>query len=137
MLHSSAARLLAANAEQNKELIFNFYDLFYNQKKFDEAGQYLDQQVVSRHAGKVGRGRRSMIENFSRDVREKFPNIRFEVSRMIASGDYVWTHGLATGLPGGSEALCVDIWKIEDGKLIEHWGVRQPVEPGQDVAQLL
>jgi predicted SnoaL-like aldol condensation-catalyzing enzyme len=78
-----------------------------------------------------------MIENFSRDVRDKFPNIHIEVARMVAEGDFVWTHGLNTGLPNHGQSLSVDIWKVSDGPLAEHWDVQQPLKPGQDTSELL
>ena len=50
---------------------------------------------------------------------------------MIAEGDFVWTHSLVTGLPGGKRVVSVDIWRFESGAIAEHWDVGQALEPGQ------
>jgi predicted SnoaL-like aldol condensation-catalyzing enzyme len=137
-LHTATSRgVVMANSQRNKQLVGEFCELFYNQKKFEEAGALLDEQVVNRHPGAVGRGRQGMIDNFSRDVKSKFPSIHIKLTRIIAEGDFVWTHGLITGLPNNGELLSVDIWKVVNGKLAEHWDVQQPLKPGEDVTELL
>jgi predicted SnoaL-like aldol condensation-catalyzing enzyme len=125
-----------ADCEANKRLVARFYELFYNQKNFEEGGKLLDAQVINRHAGAIDEGRRQMVESVSRRMREA-PDLHIEVTRTAAEGDCVWTHSLISGLPGGQGALSVDIWRVVEGKLAEHWDVRQPIEPGQDVAELM
>ncbi|WP_051175142.1 nuclear transport factor 2 family protein [Nocardia exalbida] len=56
-----------------------------------------------------------------------------ELARVIADDEYVVMHYRMI-LPGETEAdqAVVDIWRMVDGKIVEHWDVVQPVpEPGQ------
>jgi predicted SnoaL-like aldol condensation-catalyzing enzyme len=126
-----------ANLEENKQLIRDFYEQLYNNKNYAEAGKFLHEEIMNRHPGAFGLGRKRMVESFCRNVEEKFPCIRMEVTRIVAEGDFVWTHGLITGLPNGGQTLSVDIWRIEEGKLAEHWDVQQPVKPDEDASELL
>jgi predicted SnoaL-like aldol condensation-catalyzing enzyme len=48
-----------------------------------------------------------------------------DVRRVVADGDLVAVHN-RIGLPGGDVAA-VDILRVEDGLVIEHWDVVQPV----------
>ena len=56
------------------------------------------------------------------------PDAHGEIKRVFADGDYVILHSHWHGLsdkPRG-EAV-VDIFRWEDGKVVEHWDVIQPV----------
>ncbi|MEU1996756.1 nuclear transport factor 2 family protein [Nocardia gamkensis] len=55
-----------------------------------------------------------------------------ELARVIADDEYVVMHYRMI-LPGETEPdqAVVDIWRMVDGKIVEHWDVVQPVpEPG-------
>jgi predicted SnoaL-like aldol condensation-catalyzing enzyme len=41
--------------------------------------------------------------------------------RAIAFGARARTHGVVIGLPCDGRGLGVDIWRIEDGLIAEHW----------------
>ncbi|MEU5760923.1 nuclear transport factor 2 family protein [Nocardia sp. NPDC047648] len=56
-----------------------------------------------------------------------------ELARVIADDEYVVMHYRMI-LPGETEPdqAVVDIWRMVDGKIVEHWDVVQPVpEPGR------
>ncbi|MBF6194383.1 nuclear transport factor 2 family protein [Nocardia implantans] len=58
---------------------------------------------------------------------------KLELARVIADDDYVVMHYRMVP-PGGEEPdlAVVDIWRVADGKIVEHWDVVQPVpDPGQ------
>ena len=44
-----------------------------------------------------------------------------------AEGDLVVTHGLITTSPEDRGTAAVDIFGLENGKIVEHWDVLQPV----------
>jgi predicted SnoaL-like aldol condensation-catalyzing enzyme len=52
---------------------------------------------------------------------------RFEVKRIIADDEYMVVHHRM--IPPGDEAgvAVVDIWRMEDGLIVEHWDVKQPM----------
>jgi predicted SnoaL-like aldol condensation-catalyzing enzyme len=57
---------------------------------------------------------------------------RLDLKRVIAEGDLVMLHYHL--IPDGDErgVAVVDIWRLVDGQIAEHWDVVQPVpEPGQ------
>jgi predicted SnoaL-like aldol condensation-catalyzing enzyme len=53
---------------------------------------------------------------------------RFEMKRVIADESHVVAHYRMIGADGGETAV-VDIWRVEDGLIVEHWDVVQAV-PG-------
>ena len=55
---------------------------------------------------------------------------------VAAEGDTVYIHGryfgLGAVLGGGDIHIAVDIFRVEDGLIAEHWDVLQPEVPPED-----
>ncbi len=60
-------------------------------------------------------------------LKEKFPASKSEIKRVFAEGDYVILHVHAVREPGTRGSAIVDIFKLEQGKIVEHWDVVQPI----------
>lgn len=56
------------------------------------------------------------------------PDFQYEPGFVIAEGDIVMIHGRYTGW-GPKPLLAVDIFRVKDGKLVEHWDVMQEEVP--------
>ena len=83
---------------------------------------------VSRGAG--GPGAADGPDGFRKFIgflREKFPNSHSEIKRSFVDGDYVILHVHAVREPGTRGNAIIDIFKLEDGKIVEHWDVVQPI----------
>lgn len=120
----------------NKELIRDFCHVFYNSKEFDRARTMLAENFINHHPG-VGAGRDNTISEFKKQVVEYFPEFSLEIRRIVAEDDFVWTHGLIRLAPDKPAAISVDIWRIADGLLAEHWDVGQAVPEGLTADDLL
>jgi predicted SnoaL-like aldol condensation-catalyzing enzyme len=119
---------LAADAkqmEQNKKIVAAFYDAAVNQKDFEKASQYLGARYTQ-HNPFAADGREG-FKGFIAFLKEGFPNNRSEIKRIFADGDYVIVHVHAVREPGTRGNAIVDIFKLEDGKVVEHWDVIQPI----------
>lgn len=53
------------------------------------------------------------------------PNFKYEIGMIIADDDLVAVHGRYTGF-GPTPMIAVDIFRVEDDKVVEHWDVLQP-----------
>ena len=56
------------------------------------------------------------------------PDAKAEFGLMIEDGEFVMVHSRYTGL-GPKPLVAVDIFRIKDGKLAEHWDVLQEEVP--------
>ncbi|GAA1626360.1 nuclear transport factor 2 family protein [Nonomuraea maheshkhaliensis] len=52
---------------------------------------------------------------------------RLDLKRVIAEDDFVVMHYLMTTADDPRGVAVVDIWRLADGQLVEHWDVLQPV----------
>jgi len=57
----------------------------------------------------------------------------YEMGGIVAEGDMVMAHGHATGL-GATPLVIVDIFRLKDSKIVEHWDVLQNEVPASQTA---
>ena len=60
----------------------------------------------------------------------KYPHAEHRVKRMLADGDLVAAHVHVIFNPGDEGFAVVDIFRIERGRIAEHWDVMQPITSG-------
>jgi predicted SnoaL-like aldol condensation-catalyzing enzyme len=123
--HSPALAADAAQMEQNKKTVAALYDAVLNKKDFDEASKYLGSRYTQHNP--TAKDGPEGLKGFIAFLKEKFPNNRSEIKRSFADGDYVIVHVHAVREPGTRGNAIVDIFKLEDGKVVEHWDVVQPI----------
>ncbi len=111
--------------EANKKIVVDFYDKAINQKDFEAASKHLGSRYTQ-HNPNAGDGPEG-LKAFLQFLKEKFPNSRSEIKRVFAEGDYVIVHVHAVREPGTRGNAIVDIFKLENGKVVEHWDVVQPI----------
>ena len=77
------------------------------------------------------------IPNGPRAIASLIPTLKedltYEVGMVIAEGDLVMVHGRYVGW-GPKPLVAVDIFKVKDGKVVEHWDVMQEEVPASATA---
>ena len=61
-------------------------------------------------------------------VKAACPRATYSVKRMMTDGDLVMAHVHAILEPGDPGVAMVNIFRVENGLIAEHWEVAQPVE---------
>jgi len=62
-----------------------------------------------------------------RRARQKYPEVRHDVKRILADGDLVAVHVHVRFQPDSAGFATVDIFRLSEGRIVEHWDVMQPV----------
>jgi predicted SnoaL-like aldol condensation-catalyzing enzyme len=114
-----------ANEEANRKVVLDFYEKGLNQKDADAAIALMGNRYVQ-HNPNATDGPEG-FRKFIGFLKEKFPNSRSEIKRSFVDGDYVILHVHAVREPGTRGNAIVDIFKLENGKIVEHWDVAQPI----------
>jgi len=120
-----AGPAFAADPEANKKVVIDFYEKSLNQKDYEAAAKHFGPRYIQ-HNPTAADG----PEGFKRLVaflKEKFPNSKSEIKRAVAEGDYVVLHVHSVREPGQRGRAIVDIFRLENGKIVEHWDVIQDV----------
>jgi predicted SnoaL-like aldol condensation-catalyzing enzyme len=115
----------AAQMEANKKTVIEFYDAAINKKDFAAASKFMGPRYVQHnpHAADGPEG----LKAFLGFLREKFPDYHSEIKHAFADGDYVILHVHSAATPGARGDAIVDIFKLENGKVVEHWDVIQEI----------
>ena len=112
--------------EANKRIVREWHELAIDQRKPEEAvAKYLGPHYRQHNPG-AGDGAEPFIETVKRFA-QNFPDFRMESKRMVAEGDYVVLHSHLILKPGDRGTAIVDIFRLENGKIVEHWDVVQEV----------
>jgi predicted SnoaL-like aldol condensation-catalyzing enzyme len=111
--------------EATRQLVLDFYDLFVNQRDFDSAVRYLGEPYVQ-HRADIPSDMES-LRAFNVGMRQKYPHLRADVRRVFVDGDYVILHVHVVPEPGQRGSAHVDIFRTENGKIVEHWDVDEPI----------
>ena len=114
-----------AQEEANKKVVLDLYEKGINQKDFEAAAKNFGPRYVQ-HNPRAADGPEG-FKAFIEFLKTKFPNYHSEIKRVFADGDYVILHVHNVPEPGQRGAAIVDIFRLENGKVIEHWDVRQDI----------
>lgn len=120
-----AGPVLAADPETNNKIVIDFYDKALNQKDFKAAAKYFGPHYIQ-HNPSAPDGIEG-LKGLVTFLKEKFPNSRSEIKRAWAEGDYVILHVHSVREPGQRGRAIVDIFRLENGKIVEHWDVIQDI----------
>ena len=110
-----------ADLERNKQTVVEFYELAFNGKQPEQAVEkYVGPQYIQ-HNPQAPDGPEAFI-----GFVKAFPEASVDIRRVLADGDIVATHSLLKFTPDDRGTVAVDLFRLEDGKVVEHWDVLQP-----------
>ena len=122
---NGAALAASAQEEANRAAVLAFYEKGLNQKDADAALAYVGDRYVQ-HNPNAPDGPDG-FRKFIGFLREKFPSSHSEIKRSFVDGDFVILHVHSVREPGSRGRAIVDIFKLENGKIVEHWDVVQDI----------
>ena len=111
--------------ERNKKLVMEFYEAAINQKDFAAASKYMGTQY--RQHNPLAADGPAGLQAYVQFLKGKFPASHSEIKQVFADGDYVILHVHAVRVPGTRGSAIVDIFRLENGKVVEHWDVIQEI----------
>ncbi|MDH0343598.1 hypothetical protein B0T40_14640 [Chromobacterium haemolyticum] len=112
-------------ASSNKQLVVDFYNQFFNQHDLSAADRYIGDRYIQ-HNPSVKDGKQAFVEAFTERFKQA-PERRNTIIRAVAEDDLVVLHVHSTSDAKDRGRALVDIFRVENGKIVEHWDVIQPV----------
>ena len=126
-----AQRAYSPQEERNKAVVLDFYEQGLNRKDVAAASKYLGSYIQHNPNAEDGpEGFRKFIEF----LKTKYPQSHSEITKVLVDGDFVILRVHAIREPGTRGNAIVDIFRLKDGKIEEHWDSVQPV-PEQSANQ--
>ena len=109
----------------NKELIEAFYKEFFNDHIVEAADKYVREDYIQHNPG-VTQGRDGLKKGFAAKFITE-PTFKLNIVKIISEDDMVAVYLKNVDPEGNAKCRVVDIYRIQDGQLAEHWDVLQPV----------
>lgn len=122
---SQAQAAYTEQEQQNKRNVLAFYELGLNRKDFDAARHYLGERYIQ-HNPNAEDG----VEGFRTFVgflNSRYPDSHSEIKQVFVDGDVVILHVRNTRREPGVTRAIIDIFRLEQGKIVEHWDSIQTV----------
>lgn len=117
----------SASEEQNKALVLRLYAEAFNQDKTGVVNELAGPDYVQ-HDQSSPAGADGQIKQFQ-DLKAKIPGAVATVKRTAADHDLVAVHWHASATPANEATgeARIDLFRVGNGKLVEHWSIAQTV----------
>ena len=109
-----------------KSTVLAFFDLAFVQRDAVAAADRYLGETYTQHNPTVPDGP-EVFKQFIPQWLATVPELTFDIKRVIAEGDLVALHYHLKTSPDDLGTAIVDIFRVEDGRVVEHWDVLQPV----------
>jgi predicted SnoaL-like aldol condensation-catalyzing enzyme len=113
---------VANDIEANKALVREFFQRVFIDHQVDSGLELLHDGYIQ-HNQMVPGGKEAMRTAFKKGL----DSVSCEIKQIIAEGDRVVVQHHFKFDPASPGAAVIDIFRIEDGKLAEHWDVMSPI----------
>jgi predicted SnoaL-like aldol condensation-catalyzing enzyme len=115
-----SAYVAPATAQQsNKDFVINAVTELFSNKDLTAIDRYWADGYIQHnpHLASTSAVLKAALKDMPKDM-------TYEIGMVIAEGDLVAIHGRYTGW-GPKPLIVVDIYRVENGKIAEHWDVGQ------------
>ena len=116
----------AGQAEKNKQLVLAAYQGLFGDHDLSVIDKYWAQDYIQ-HNPYMTDGRESVKAYVKKLGIENWPRTRVRFLRVAADADLVFLQTVQPKTAQSPEMVIVDIFRVADGKIAEHWDTMQAV----------
>ncbi|ANW26789.1 polyketide cyclase [Vibrio coralliilyticus] len=125
----------------NAKLITDFVQNLMNDHNFDYVLEHYNDSAYTQHNRNLPDKVTGLV-GFLKEFVEDYPDYTYDVKHIYVDGDYVIFHSHATldkEDRGNDEKgmNIIDTWRIEDGRIVEHWDSIQALDFSMRLYSLL
>jgi predicted SnoaL-like aldol condensation-catalyzing enzyme len=130
LMFEEASRM---DTERNKKVVRDFYEEVFHKHNLSAVSRFMHDDYIQ-HNPDADQGSRGFIR-FHEGFFSAAPDFRATIIQMVAEGDLVYVYNRITGTHTGEGFLdhkptgnkiefdAVDMFRLREGKLCEHWDV--------------
>lgn len=114
-----------SSLEENKSIVTDYYSTAFAGNPEKAVADHFGDRYIQ-HNPQAENGPEAFI-GFVHWLRGEYPDLSLDIKRVIAEGDLVVTHSHLILTPGEAGRALADFFRLEDGKVVEHWDVIQDI----------
>jgi predicted SnoaL-like aldol condensation-catalyzing enzyme len=118
-----------AQETRNKEIATRYFYTFYNDKDMVKSREMMTPDFKNHHPG-AGAGADATIAAIRTNLFQQYPDFKVSIKRIAADGDLVWIQCYTQDTPNDRGKMSMDIFRILNGKVAEHWDIIQTIPDG-------
>ncbi len=107
-------------AENNKALVLEAFETLFNKRDYVAAERFWSPNYIQ-HSAHIGPGREGLFNL----VKNAPASMKYENGSILAEGNLLMLHGRFSDIGQPANWIVVDIVRLENGRLAEHWDVIQ------------
>jgi predicted SnoaL-like aldol condensation-catalyzing enzyme len=111
-------------AERNKKIVVEFYQKLFGDKDVSVIDQYIVEDYIQHNP--IAPDGRQAIQDIANKWLANQPKTKVDFQKVAADGDLVFLHIKSKSFSGKYISL-IEIFRLKDGKIVEHWDVMQEV----------
>jgi predicted SnoaL-like aldol condensation-catalyzing enzyme len=104
--------------KKNKGLVLEAFDTLFNKRDYAAAERYWSPHYIQ-HSAHIEPGRDGLFK-FGQNAPA---TMKYENGSILAEGNLLMLHGRFSAIGQPANWIVVDIVRLEDGRLAEHWDV--------------
>lgn len=117
---------------KNAQTIAEFVQLLMNEHDFDQVRDRFSTDSYVQHNRAIPDGIDGLT-NYVARIAKRFPDYSYDVRHILVSGDRVVfrSHVTLRAAHRGNQKkgfVVFDMWKLEDGRIANHWDALQPLD---------
>ena len=111
--------------EENRALVNNFlYDVMQGHN-LGKMADYFDGDTYIQHNSNIADGVSGLTDALAALAQQNIQMIYTTTHQVLAEGNYVLA--VSEGTYGGVPTAYYDLWRVENGKIAEHWDVMETI----------
>ena len=117
-----------AEEEANLKLVLDMFEAVLSPMDSGAVDRFIAPGYIQHN--QIAEPGRDGLKRFLDTIRAETPEAVHDIKRAFVDGDHVTVHYHVRRWPGDSGWAVIDIFRVEDGLIAEHWDVMQDVAPG-------
>eukprot|EP01037_Dinobryon_pediforme_P020705 gene20705-21392_t len=111
----------------NRALVKDFVTIVLIGGQYDKFPNFIDGENYTQHASSIADGLSGLAAAIEAFGKQGLKMEYFKLHQIIAEGNFVLTQ--AEGALGGKPIAFYDLFRVEGGRIVEHWDILQPIPP--------
>ena len=112
---------------ENKKLVSDFVDTVLVQQKYDKSASYIDANNYRQHNSQIGDNLSGLEAALGALAKQGIKMEYEKVHKVLGEGNFVLV--VSEGKFAGKPTSYYDMFRVEGGKIVEHWDVLETIPP--------
>ncbi len=127
---ASSQKAWASSSDRSKAVVLEVIESVFNAQNLDTAAEWIHEDLIQHAKPELPNGLDGFKAHYG-SIFKRFRTYKFDVYRITGDADMVSVQGRLHGVTNGNNKInfsVSDFYRLEDGKVIEIWRVRQLIE---------